>query len=116
MLTISPLKMEFLSRNPDIVQIFDAFDTTKFSYGGLVTGNGSLKDLEHVMASSSISDGAGLVSEGTFQLSQLFPGAPSGIQVDAVSSKLGNFNCLRFRFIQFTKTFTAATRGNHGWT
>ena len=107
--------MEFLSRNPDIVQILDAFDTTKFSDGELA-GNGSLKNLEQVMASSGISNGAGLVSEGTFQLSQLFPGAPSGIQVGAVSSKLGNFNCLRFRFIQFTKPFSAATRGNHGWT
>ena len=86
-LAIRPLKIEFLSRNPDIVQIYDAFHNVKISEDRL-TGNESLKSLDHFIARSTISNGASLMSGATFKTSQFLPGTPSDAQLDAVSRKL----------------------------
>ena len=85
-LKIAPLKIEFLSRNPDVVQIHQAFQTETVVKNSEVV----VRNLQVILTGPERRGNLDVEDTGEpVRISQFLPGVPTETQVDAaVSSKL----------------------------
>ena len=111
--TVGPLKVEFLSRNPDIVQIYDAFSNVKVS-ADISNRTDSMSSIEAVIA-SGLSYGASALAKGGehFITSEFLAGAPRHIQVDAVSRKQDVSMDVQFQQMHCKNFLSVTATGNH---